>query len=58
MNDMTESEKTAFKQLQQELLEVLPNLDPREQEVLRMRFGLEDGESLTAEQSKQNNHIL
>lgn len=42
--------QTAFKILQEQLSEVLSTLPPREQEVLRMRFGLEDGYSLTLEE--------
>jgi RNA polymerase primary sigma factor len=42
--------QTAFKLLQEQLQEVLETLPPREQEVLKMRFGLEDGYSLTLEE--------
>ncbi len=42
--------QTAFKLLQEQLKEVLFTLPPREQEVLKMRFGLEDGYSLTLEE--------
>jgi RNA polymerase primary sigma factor len=42
--------QTAFKLLQEQLSEVLKTLPPREQEVLKMRFGLEDGYSLTLEE--------
>lgn len=42
--------QTAFKILQEQLQEVLATLPPREQEVLKMRFGLEDGYSLTLEE--------
>ena len=41
---------TAFKLLQEQLSRVLATLPPREQEVLKMRFGLEDGYSLTLEE--------
>jgi RNA polymerase primary sigma factor len=41
---------TAFKLLQEQLQEVMKTLPPREQEVLKMRFGLEDGYSLTLEE--------
>ncbi|MCF0237971.1 MAG: RNA polymerase sigma factor RpoD, partial [Sphaerochaetaceae bacterium] len=41
---------TAFAMLQEQLREVLATLPPREQEVLKMRFGLEDGYSLTLEE--------
>jgi RNA polymerase primary sigma factor len=42
--------QTAFTLLQEQLKEVLSTLPPREQEVLKMRFGLEDGYSLTLEE--------
>ncbi len=42
--------QTAFSILQEQLSEVLTTLPPREQEVLKMRFGLEDGYSLTLEE--------
>ncbi len=42
--------QTAFKLLQEQMSEVLETLPKREQEVLRMRFGLEDGYSLTLEE--------
>jgi RNA polymerase primary sigma factor len=44
------SSQTAFKLLQEQLRGVLSTLPPREQEVLRMRFGLDDGYSLTLEE--------
>jgi RNA polymerase primary sigma factor len=44
------STQTAFKILQEQLHDVLETLPPREQEVLKMRFGLEDGYSLTLEE--------
>jgi RNA polymerase primary sigma factor len=42
--------QTAFTILQEQLQDVLKTLPPREQEVLKMRFGLEDGYSLTLEE--------
>ena len=36
--------------LQEQLRSVLSTLPPREQEVLKMRFGLDDGYSLTLEE--------
>ncbi len=42
--------QTAFTLLQEQLREVLSTLPEREQEVLRMRFGLDDGYSLTLEE--------
>ncbi|MAG14204.1 MAG: RNA polymerase sigma factor RpoD [Spirochaetales bacterium] len=42
--------QTAFALLEEQLQNVLETLPPREQEVLKMRFGLEDGYSLTLEE--------
>ena len=42
--------QTAFTLLQEQLQGVLSTLPPREQEVLKMRFGLDDGYSLTLEE--------
>ncbi len=42
--------QTAFTLLQEQLRGVLSSLPPREQEVLKMRFGLDDGYSLTLEE--------
>ena len=42
--------QTAFTLLQEQLAGVLSTLPAREQEVLKMRFGLEDGYSLTLEE--------
>jgi len=42
--------QTAFSLLQEQLRSVLSTLPAREQEVLKMRFGLEDGYSLTLEE--------
>ena len=42
--------RTAYTMLQDQLREVLNTLPPREQEVLKMRFGLDDGYSLTLEE--------
>ncbi len=44
------STQTAFTLLQEQLHTVLSTLPPREQEVLKMRFGLDDGYSLTLEE--------
>ncbi len=44
------AQQTAFTLLQEQLRSVLNTLPPREQEVLRMRFGLDDGYSLTLEE--------
>ncbi|MBO5236583.1 MAG: RNA polymerase sigma factor RpoD [Spirochaetaceae bacterium] len=42
--------KTAYTMLQDHLHSILATLPPREQDVLKMRFGLEDGFSLTLEE--------
>lgn len=42
--------QTSYILLQEHLRDVLGTLPPREQEVLKMRFGLEDGYSLTLEE--------
>lgn len=42
--------QTAYTLLQEQLRDVLSTLPPREQEVLKMRFGLDDGYSLTLEE--------
>ncbi|WP_010261623.1 RNA polymerase sigma factor RpoD [Treponema primitia] len=42
--------QTAYAQLQEDVADVLKTLPPREQEVLKMRFGLDDGYSLTLEE--------
>jgi RNA polymerase primary sigma factor len=42
--------QTDYKLLQEQIKFVLSTLPPREQEVLRMRFGLDDGYSLTLEE--------
>lgn len=42
--------QTAYILLQEQLRSVLNTLPPREQEVLKMRFGLDDGYSLTLEE--------
>jgi RNA polymerase primary sigma factor len=42
--------QTAYRLLQEQLLDVLHTLPPREQEVLKMRFGIDGGYSLTLEE--------
>jgi len=44
------SSQTQFKMLQEEIIGILKTLPPREQDVLKMRFGLDDGYSLTLEE--------
>lgn len=49
----TPVETTTFIMLREQLFEVLDTLTPREQEVLRLRFGLDDGRRRTLEQVGQ-----
>ncbi|OPL08250.1 MAG: RNA polymerase subunit sigma [delta proteobacterium ML8_F1] len=44
------SDAAAFSMLREQLIEVLDTLTPREQKVLKLRFGLEDGRSRTLEE--------
>lgn len=44
------SDAAAFSMLKEVLMEVLQDLTPREQEVLKLRFGLEDGRPRTLEE--------
>jgi RNA polymerase primary sigma factor len=44
------SDAAAFSMLKEILMEVLQDLTPREQEVLKLRFGLEDGRPRTLEE--------
>ena len=46
----TPTKLTAFSLLKEQLREVLSTLSPREQEVMRLRFGLNDGYALTLEE--------
>ena len=39
-----------FRSLKEELLNVLSELSPREEEVLKLRFGLKDGRTRTLEE--------
>ena len=43
-------EAATFTMLREQLIEVLPTLTPREQKVLRLRFGLDDGRARTLEE--------
>ena len=47
---MVPQEAAAFVLLHEQLMEVLATLKPREQRVLCLRFGLEDGRSRTLEE--------
>jgi len=44
------SEKAAYTLLREQLMEVLETLTPREQKVLKLRFGLDDGRARTLEE--------
>ncbi|PLX31402.1 MAG: RNA polymerase sigma factor RpoD [Clostridiales bacterium] len=44
------AEAAAFSMLKEQLIEVLDTLTPREQKVLKLRFGLEDGRARTLEE--------
>jgi len=44
------SSQTQFRMLQNEIISILKTLPSREQDVLKMRFGLDDGYSLTLEE--------
>jgi len=44
------AEAAAFSMLKEQLIEVLETLTPREQKVLKLRFGLEDGRARTLEE--------
>lgn len=44
------ADAAAFSMLKEQLLEVLDTLTPREQKVLKLRFGLEDGRARTLEE--------
>ena len=50
MNKQVEDSKAAFAELQNKLKSILDTLTPQEQEVLKMRFGLEDGYSVTLDE--------
>jgi RNA polymerase primary sigma factor len=44
------SERAAYTLLREQLMEVLQTLTPREQKVLKLRFGLSDGRARTLEE--------
>ena len=46
----TPSDSVAFTMLKEQLLNVLDTLTPREQKVLRLRYGIDDGKSRTLEE--------
>jgi RNA polymerase primary sigma factor len=50
-------EAASFKLLKEKLAEVMGSLTPREQQVLCLRFGLEDGRSRTLEEVGQYFHV-
>ena len=51
------SDEAAFGQLKDDIRSVLDKLNEREQKVLRMRFGLDDGKELTLEEVGQELHV-
>ncbi|MDO5344601.1 MAG: RNA polymerase sigma factor RpoD [Lachnospiraceae bacterium] len=60
MQDMRQpppAEEAAFRVLQSQLAEVMSTLTEREQKVLNLRFGLEDGEVRTLEEVGEQFHV-
>ena len=53
----TPSESVAFTMLKEQLLGVLDTLTPREEKVLRLRFGLDDGHQRTLEEVGREFHV-
>ena len=51
------SDEAAFGQLKDDIRSVLDKLNEREQKVLRMRFGLDDGKEHTLEEVGQELHV-
>ena len=51
------SESASFTLLKEQLMEVLATLTPREEKVLRLRFGLEDGRTRTLEEVGREFHV-
>ena len=49
------SEAASFTLLKEQLVDVLSTLTPREEKVLKLRFGIEDGRSRTLEVGKEFN---
>jgi len=47
---MTPEDSAAYQLLREDIAEILTTLSPREQKILRMRFGLEDGRAHTLEE--------
>ena len=50
-------EAASFSLLREQLMEVLATLAPREEKVLRLRFGLEDGRTRTLEEVGREFHV-
>lgn len=50
VSDKNPSKQTSFESLREQIKETLETLPKREREILKMRFGLEDGHSLTLEE--------
>ena len=51
------TDEAAFGQLKDDIRSVLDKLNEREQKVLRMRFGLDDGKEHTLEEVGQELHV-
>ncbi len=54
---LTPADAAAFSMLKEQLMEVLETLTDREQEVLRLRFGLDDGRQRTLEEVGQQFNV-
>lgn len=54
MNKQVEDSKAVFAELQNKLKSILDTLTPQEQEVLKMRFGLEDGYSVSLDEVEKH----
>ena len=51
------SEAASFTLLKEQLVEVLSTLTPREEKVLKLRFGIEDGRTRTLEEVGKEFHV-
>ena len=51
------SEAASFTLLKEQLVEVLSTLPPREEQVLKLRFGIEDGRTRTLEEVGKQFHV-
>ena len=53
-NALAPAEAATYIMLREQLIDVLDTLTPREQKVLRLRFGLDDGRARTLEEVGKN----